>query len=358
MPCPSPISVPTRPFSGLIGVAEHADPQRARQLRTSMWRGQMMSTLASEAENCFDSGAYEQAETLHERLLKLREELHGKISAEYATDLSRLAVVRMARGRVESALPALEEAQAIMRLSKGENHADYAAILHNLAALYKARGLLEEAEPLYTESLSIRRKELGDGHPAYASSLNGLALLYEAMGRLDEAAPLLFEASDVRSTVLGDEHPASVASLENLARVLAATGDNRTALELYEQVVAIRRGELGAKHPAYASSLNNLALQYLTMGASERAKPLIAEARSIFDKQPSTACASHVGSVAELYRSFPAFEDETIPALKVNECRSRELVAHTATLLGEYDAHVKIQGKGFSRSCYCDVLTV
>lgn len=373
MPCYTPSPSVVEPFPDLVAepfpdlvaddLAENSVVQSTREIRTSSWRYQMLDSLMDAAGHCFDTGEYKEAENLHERLLELRQELLGKFSPEYADDLSKLAVVRMAQGRLESALPALEEAQAIMRMSKGERHADYAMILNNLAALYKARGFFEDAEPLYVKAVCIRRTELGDSHPAYASSLSSLALLYEAMDRLDEAVPLHLEASDIRSVALGESHPGFVASIENLARLHAARGENRKALDLYEEAAAIHKDVLGASHPTYASSLNNLAMQYMTLGEPERAEPLLAEARSIFAKQPKPpaghfpAGASHVGNIAELYRSMPAF-DKKIPALKSTLHRCRDLTLHSAIIQEESDARFDIDDKPSARGCYCSLMVV
>ena len=104
--------------------------------------------------------------------------MEARASAKYLRGSSQKArlVIDMIRGKN------VNQALAILRSVRGDNHPDYANSLNNIASLYQAMGRYDKAEAPYTQALEIRRRVLGDNHPAYAQSLNAIAMLYQAMG--------------------------------------------------------------------------------------------------------------------------------------------------------------------------------
>jgi tetratricopeptide (TPR) repeat protein len=82
------------------------------------------------------------------------------------------------RGRYEQAASLYQRALAIREHQLGPNHPNTASSLNDLANLYQDQGKYPETEPLYQRALAIYEQQLGPHHPNTATSLNNLALLY------------------------------------------------------------------------------------------------------------------------------------------------------------------------------------
>ncbi len=83
--------------------------------------------------------------------------------------------------------------EAALRLKKaklGDEHPDTLTSMNNLAVSYHSAGRLDEAIPLLEETLRLRKAKLGDDHPDTLASMYNLAAGYRSAGRLDEAIPL------------------------------------------------------------------------------------------------------------------------------------------------------------------------
>jgi tetratricopeptide (TPR) repeat protein len=92
--------------------------------------------------------------------------------------------------------------------------------MSNLASGYKDAGRLEEAVPLLEETLRRQRAKLGADHPHTLISMNHLANGYNESGRLGEAMPLYEEALRRREAKLGGKHSDTLISIDGLASAL------------------------------------------------------------------------------------------------------------------------------------------
>jgi tetratricopeptide (TPR) repeat protein len=79
-----------------------------------------------------------------------------------------------------------------------------------VAVGYWARGRLDEAIPRLEEVLKLRKAKLGLENSETLQSMWGLATNYEHADRLDEAVRLCDEALRVREAKFGPNHPGSV----------------------------------------------------------------------------------------------------------------------------------------------------
>ena len=77
--------------------------------------------------------------------------------------------------------------QQASKAKLGADHPHTLASMNGLALGYKAAGKLDFALPLLEETLRLKKAKLGADHPDTLSGVNNLALGYEDAGRLDEA---------------------------------------------------------------------------------------------------------------------------------------------------------------------------
>ncbi len=87
----------------------------------------------------------------------------------------------------------------------------------NLAAAYRDAGRVDEAIPLVEQTLAARERLLGADHPSTLSSRHALAAAYRDAGRVDEAIQLFKQTLVGRERVLGADHPDTVTTRTNLA---------------------------------------------------------------------------------------------------------------------------------------------
>src|SRR5207244_1803264 len=72
----------------------------------------------------------------------------------------------------------------------GADHPDTLASMSNLAVDCRDAGKLDLALPLLEEALKLRQAKQGADHPDTLKNMNSLALGYQAAGKLDLALPL------------------------------------------------------------------------------------------------------------------------------------------------------------------------
>src|SRR6266540_1646741 len=243
------------------------------------------------------AGKYDEALSLVERALEIRERLLGTEHRDVAAGIDSLAGVYSDRGEYVKAEPLYLRALAIREKALGIDHPDTATGASNLGKLYHYQGKYGEAESLYKRSLEIREKALGKDHPDTAEVLNNLAVLYSAQGKYVEAEPLYKRALDIREKALGKDHPSTAISLNSLASLYHLQGKYAEAEPLYRRALDIREKALGKDHPSTAISLNSLASLYHLQGKYAEAEPLYRRSLDIREKSLGN---DHPGTVIDL----------------------------------------------------------
>jgi hypothetical protein len=107
----------------------------------------------------------------------------GADPVQWASRLSRLAVVSEALSNVASAIQYYQRELEATEASLSPRHSDVATSLNNLAEMLRAQGDYASARPLYERALAIREAWFGPRrHPDVVTSLNNLAELLRAQG--------------------------------------------------------------------------------------------------------------------------------------------------------------------------------
>jgi tetratricopeptide (TPR) repeat protein len=190
------------------------------------------------------------------------------------TSMHNLAVGYMAAGKLDLALPLLEETVKVTKAKLGTDHLNTLTSMNSLALGYQAAGKLDLALPIFEQTLKLRKAKLGPDHPDTLSSMNNLAVGYQATGKLDLALPLLEETLKLMKAKLGPDHPDTLQSMNNLAQGYHVAGKLDLALPLNEQTLKLRKAKLGPDHPDTLISMGNLAKAYLDAKQPEKALPL------------------------------------------------------------------------------------
>ncbi len=186
--------------------------------------------------------------------------------------MNNLALGYHSAGRLDEAVPLLEETLPLRKAKLGDEHPSTLTSMNNLAAGYYSAGRLDEAIPLLKETLGLCKAKLGDEHPDTLNSMNSLANGYLSAGRLHEAIPLFEETLRLQKAKLGDEHPDTLTSMNNLALDYRSAGRLDEAIQLLEETLRLRKAKLGVAHPDTISTLRRLQASLLQAGRFEEAK--------------------------------------------------------------------------------------
>jgi tetratricopeptide (TPR) repeat protein len=134
--------------------------------------------------------------------------------------LGELGHVFYNQGKHKQAETTYQEALALARKPRGDEHEDVATQLSDLGLTLWKKDELSKAEEAHREALAINRKLYGsNAHPYFARSVNNLGLVYQSQGKLDDARALYLEALEMTKKMVGPEHLHVVFSLHNLASV-------------------------------------------------------------------------------------------------------------------------------------------
>jgi tetratricopeptide (TPR) repeat protein len=248
---------------------EHLDT--ATTLRTLAWLYQ-------------DRGKYAEAEPLYQRALRIREQQLGPEHLDVATSLNGLGHIYYQQGKYGEAEPLYQRALRIREQQLGPEHPEVAISLKALANLYTSEGKYEEAEPLHKRALRIWELQLEPEDPNVAAALNNLAFFYSVQGKYEEAEPLYQRALRIYEQQLGPEHPLVAYPLTGLASLYHQKGEYGEAELLYQRALRIREQTLEAEHPDSTHTLQGLARLYHDQGKYAEAEPLYQRALHIHEQ--------------------------------------------------------------------------
>ncbi len=253
---------------------------KARATRTAKLGADHPDTLISMnnlALGYSDAGKLDQALPLLEETLKLTKAKLGTDHPNTLTTMGNLATSYREVGKLDLALPLLEETLKLTKAKLGTDHPDTLTSMGKLATGYREVGKLDLALPLLEETLKLMKAKLGTDHPDTLTSMGKLALGYSDAGKLDQALPLLEETLKLTKARLGADHPNTLRSMNNLAAGYLAAGKLELALPLLEETLKLTKAKLGADHPNTLTSMGNLAACYQYAGKLALALPLYEE---------------------------------------------------------------------------------
>lgn len=172
----------------------------------------LVGTLYSEV------GDYEQAESMLQQAVLLREQALGPAAPLTLNSLNNLAICAEETARYERALELYRQIETRL-LANGQSDDLAMARTQNVMAVPLRRlQRLDEAEAALQRSLALYRAQLDPRHPSVSLVLLNLGDVKRDQGQLAQARQLLEEAAAQVRDVQGPSHP-------DLARLLNALGN-------------------------------------------------------------------------------------------------------------------------------------
>jgi serine/threonine protein kinase/Tfp pilus assembly protein PilF len=207
-------------------------------------------------------GLYSKALALSEKVVELRQKLHGSENPDTLRSMTALANLELLQGQLGAAEKRYREVLEIQRRLLGPEHPDTLVSMHNLAVVAERQGHYATAEKLYRELLPIHRRVLGPEHPQIIRSMFNLATALLDQGQYVEAEKLFGEALEISRRTEGSEAPLTL-------QILNGLGGNKLLLGQYAEAEAIYRGLLetaprilGAEHPMRLAAIEGLGAVY------------------------------------------------------------------------------------------------
>jgi CHAT domain-containing protein/tetratricopeptide (TPR) repeat protein len=313
--------------------------------------------LHSQALKLYGEGKYDEAISLSERALIIRERRLGRFDLRVAESLHNLGMLYREKGDYVRAEPLYMRALSIRERELAADDMRIASTLSHLGQLNRLKGDYAQAEAQYRRALSIREKTLGDDDPFVATSLSNLALVYVIQRDYAKAEPLYQRALQIDESTVGPEHPHVAAVLNNLGSMYWEQDDYERAEEMVRRSLGIDEKASGPEHPNVAHSLANLATLLSEKGDLARAEQLYQRALSIREKAlgpEHPLVASLLSNLSLLFRDKGDAEQAVGLQSRANDIRERNLesilstgaesqkLSYLAVLAGETDGTVSL----------------
>ena len=207
------------------------------------------------------------------------EEPNSSLITPTLMSMANLADGYQTVGKLDKALPLLEETLPLMKAKLGPDHPHTLTCMNNLAACYWRLKRLDKSVLLFEELLPLQEKKLGRDHPDTLATVANLGVNYKDARRLDEAIPLLEEAYRASK-----KHPTLRLFGPQVLDAYLKAGMTAEAGKLIGELLPDVRKQLPKESPQLAGLLAMFSLSLLEAKAFAEAEPLLRECLAIREK--------------------------------------------------------------------------
>ena len=170
----------------------------------------------------------EEAITLLQRSLAIREKVHGPEHRAIAETLHDIGINRLTVHRYRDAESAYRRAIAMMEKLAGEDSLEVVGPLDDLGWLFLAADREKDAIPVYQRALAIVEKS-GARDDQLADALEHLGYAYRNARRPADAEPLYLRALPIREKLHGPKHILTLSVAGHLQDLYSALGRKKEA---------------------------------------------------------------------------------------------------------------------------------
>jgi tetratricopeptide (TPR) repeat protein len=254
-----------------------------------------IGTLHQSAVELLQAGKPAEAESLFNRIVRLKETDLGPRDLALVVSLNNLASVIFVQRRFAEAELILRRALAIQEKHVGADDPELVLTLTNLAEACSEQFLWKDAAPLLERALAIQKKTLGIANPATQKISDKLESAKRLMhaddpneARADRALPEMERLRAELEKKLGPEDQ-EVANLLNIMGELQIEAVRfQEAQNLLGRLLAIQEKALGPEDKAVAETLSRLAKIRSAHEQWEEAELLLKRGLAILEKAADT----------------------------------------------------------------------
>ena len=296
-------------------------------------QARLMQTLGTVHQQI---GMADQARTLFEGALRIRERLLGPRDTLVAASLHGLGDAERMKGDLAQADSAYTRALAIREAAFGPSNLDVASTLAALGALRFRQGRLAAAESLYRRVLPLDELLRAPDDPSLLRRRSGLATVFWAQGRLAAAESLFRSVLEAQVRVLGADHYDVGSTLNNLGGTYYAMGRYDDALRAYERARPVLEKSLNPAHPTVFGLHNNIGEVLWKLKRYREAEPLLRQALAAKEKYlapGSAGTATTLHALAGLLRDEGRLREAEPLYRRALEIRERTAAANPVPAL-------------------------
>ncbi|CAE6393261.1 unnamed protein product [Rhizoctonia solani] len=154
------------------------------------------------AQNYWNQGLVNRAETLYSEVLEVRRGLHREDHNDILTSKRHLASIYQYQGRLSDAVPFWEDVVEGYRVSKGGNHPETLTCMESLADVYLRSAQLDKEEKLRRDMINL----MLDDDPDKPTCMRRLAEVLELKEEWDAAELQLVQYQEALKKVWGESH--------------------------------------------------------------------------------------------------------------------------------------------------------
>ncbi|CAN5338979.1 hypothetical protein BH11PLA2_BH11PLA2_37170 [soil metagenome] len=265
-------------------------------------------------------GDFATARTFYERVFQTQERTLGRGHPNILYTMACLGALELSQNRTAA------EQWFTMALAgnlkyHGPDHPDTAYCKHSLGHLHRLAGRLDLALPLLEDAMRLMRAQYGEGHSETLATTFEYGVCLYKMGRKSEALPLLEQAYAKR-----DKNPDFVSIAVWLQDIYRSISRNRDAVRVLQERLQEGRQQLKTGSEELGQLLGDTA-EMLYLADPEAAEPVLRESLAHFqEKTPNgwlpARARSMIGGVLLHQKNYAAAEAELLRAY--SELKDRE----------------------------------
>jgi tetratricopeptide (TPR) repeat protein len=215
------------------------------------YHGDALSALAA---NLRTQGKLDDAEATVQDALAIMRRVRGEQHPDTSECIGIWAQIRYDRRDFAGALERHRQALAIEEKAFGAIHRRVALRLNLIGAALLQMRQFKPAEESIQRALEVLRKLYGDTQQDVATAWNDLSVIYSRQGKYDESAKANMEALRIYRAMHGDGHPFVAAALSNLAQTRRRQGDVEKAAGVIAEALEVAMKTAGPDNMEYAFS--------------------------------------------------------------------------------------------------------
>jgi len=238
---------------------------------TMSWLGLTLAYLNKEPEG----------EQISRRALELQRRLHPAGHEDLGVALYSLGTNLLSEGDAKGAVPLLQEAEIIIKQSRGESHGYHLATLSMLGRARQQSGDVDGAESLFRQAIDIGRRIEGRYRIFLAQSSFYLAELLTNKRNYAEAESLLRQSETIYREVLGDSNSNIGPIKLELGRLYFQEGDYTKAEAEFRKSLESLQPYFPREHWLTVTARAALGLTLTRAGKPVEGEPYLREALEI-----------------------------------------------------------------------------
>jgi len=238
---------------------EYIQELEERIKRLEALKGQLPDNVIDAAKQALQNGDNKQADQL---LAKVQEQAEAPIKVAAEASFQR---AKIAKDNIDyhNALTHYERAAQLAP--------DNTKYLNDYGLMLREMGDMDSAIVYLEQALAIDRKTRGEDHPSVATRRNNLGLAWQDKGELNKAIVYLEQALTIVINTHGEQHPYVATSRNNMGSAWHQKGELDKAIDCFEQALASDINTYDEHHPAVSRDRNNLGLVWYDKGALDKA---------------------------------------------------------------------------------------